>query len=68
MVRLCVGAEHPDDIIADLDQALAAIDGAVRVAVPASFSVGGASSARLAGGATPEPETAEERPAELVRG
>jgi len=21
-VRLCVGAEHPDDIIADLDQAL----------------------------------------------
>jgi O-acetylhomoserine/O-acetylserine sulfhydrylase-like pyridoxal-dependent enzyme len=25
MVRLCVGAEHPDDVIADLDQALAAI-------------------------------------------
>ncbi len=25
MVRLCVGAEHPDDIIADLDQALHAI-------------------------------------------
>lgn len=23
MIRLCVGAEHPDDIIADLDQALA---------------------------------------------
>ncbi len=23
MVRLCVGAEHPDDVIADLDQALA---------------------------------------------
>ena len=23
MVRLCVGAEHPDDIITDLDQALA---------------------------------------------
>jgi len=23
-VRLCVGAEHPDDIIADLDQALKA--------------------------------------------
>ena len=22
MVRLCVGGEHPDDIIADLDQAL----------------------------------------------
>ncbi|MCP4900468.1 MAG: O-acetylhomoserine aminocarboxypropyltransferase/cysteine synthase [bacterium] len=25
MVRLCVGAEHPDDVIADLDQALAGI-------------------------------------------
>jgi O-acetylhomoserine/O-acetylserine sulfhydrylase-like pyridoxal-dependent enzyme len=25
MVRLCVGAEHPDDVIADLDQALAKI-------------------------------------------
>ncbi|SDP47189.1 PLP-dependent transferase [Desulforhopalus singaporensis] len=25
MIRLCVGAEHPDDIIADLDQALAAL-------------------------------------------
>jgi cystathionine beta-lyase/cystathionine gamma-synthase len=22
MVRLCVGGEHPDDVIADLDQAL----------------------------------------------
>jgi cystathionine beta-lyase/cystathionine gamma-synthase len=26
MVRLCVGGEHPDDIIADLDQALWGID------------------------------------------
>ncbi len=26
MVRLCVGAEHPDDVIADLDQALSRID------------------------------------------
>ncbi|HXY20420.1 MAG TPA: PLP-dependent transferase [Gemmatimonadales bacterium] len=43
MVRLCVGAEHPDDVIADLDQALAAIDGRVAVGVPAAFSVGGAS-------------------------
>ena len=25
LVRLCVGAEHPDDVIADLDQALAKI-------------------------------------------
>jgi len=23
MVRLCVGGEHPDDILADIDQALA---------------------------------------------
>lgn len=26
MVRLCVGAEHPDDVIADLDQALSRIE------------------------------------------
>jgi cystathionine beta-lyase/cystathionine gamma-synthase len=25
LVRLCVGAEHPDDIIADLDQAFAGV-------------------------------------------
>ena len=25
MVRLCVGAEHPEDVIADLDQALNAL-------------------------------------------
>jgi len=43
LVRLCVGAEHPDDVIADLDQALAAIRGKVSASVPASFSVGGAS-------------------------
>ena len=30
LIRLCVGGEHPDDVIADLDQALAAIDGKVR--------------------------------------
>jgi cystathionine beta-lyase/cystathionine gamma-synthase len=27
MVRLCVGAEHPDDVIADLDRALAKAGG-----------------------------------------
>ncbi|MDY0110079.1 MAG: PLP-dependent transferase [Candidatus Krumholzibacteria bacterium] len=43
LIRLCVGGEHPDDIIADLDQALRAIDGTVQVAVPAAFSTGGAS-------------------------
>ena len=46
LVRLCVGGEHPDDIIADLDQALAACDGETAVSVPASFSVGGASRER----------------------
>jgi cystathionine beta-lyase/cystathionine gamma-synthase len=25
MIRLCVGGEHPDDVIADLDQALAKV-------------------------------------------
>jgi O-acetylhomoserine (thiol)-lyase len=25
MIRLCVGIEHADDIVADLDQALAAV-------------------------------------------
>jgi O-acetylhomoserine/O-acetylserine sulfhydrylase-like pyridoxal-dependent enzyme len=43
MIRLCVGGEHPDDIIADLDQALRAIDGKVQVSVPSAFSTGGAS-------------------------
>ena len=33
MVRLCVGAEHPDDVIADLDQALRGIDPKTSVAV-----------------------------------
>jgi O-acetylhomoserine/O-acetylserine sulfhydrylase-like pyridoxal-dependent enzyme len=47
MVRLCVGGEHSDDTIADLSQALDAIDGARSVQVPATFSTGGASSANL---------------------
>lgn len=48
MVRLCVGGEHPDDIIADLSGALDAIDGKIHRQVPATFSVGGATSATLA--------------------
>ncbi len=48
MVRLCVGGEHPADVIADLDQALRAIHGTVQAQVPSTFSVGGASSAILA--------------------
>ena len=33
MVRLCVGAEHPDDVIADLDQALAKVSAKTAVGV-----------------------------------
>lgn len=33
LVRLCVGAEHPEDVIADLDQALAAVKTSTSVAV-----------------------------------
>jgi len=32
LVRLCVGAEHPDDIIADLDQALSKVNSKTTVA------------------------------------
>jgi O-acetylhomoserine/O-acetylserine sulfhydrylase-like pyridoxal-dependent enzyme len=34
LIRLCVGAEHPDDVIADLDQALVAASGRTAVRVP----------------------------------
>lgn len=47
LIRLCVGGEHPDDVIADLDQALSVLDGKkVFVSAP-EFSAGGASSASL---------------------
>jgi cystathionine beta-lyase/cystathionine gamma-synthase len=46
-IRLCVGAEHPDDIIADLDQALAVLDGKKIKTSSPEFSAGGASSATL---------------------
>ncbi|MCK9422576.1 MAG: aminotransferase class I/II-fold pyridoxal phosphate-dependent enzyme [Bacteroidales bacterium] len=46
-IRLCVGVEHPDDIIADLSQALSVLEGkTVKVSAP-EYSAGGASSARL---------------------
>jgi len=44
MIRLCVGGEHPDDVIADLDQALAGLHGKAAVQVPYEYSTGGASS------------------------
>ncbi|MCK9398847.1 MAG: aminotransferase class I/II-fold pyridoxal phosphate-dependent enzyme [Bacteroidales bacterium] len=49
LIRLCVGAEHPDDIITDLDLALSVLDGKkISVSSP-EYSAGGASSARLGG-------------------
>ncbi len=47
LIRLCVGGEHPDDIIADLEQALAVIDGKKVVRTSPEYSAGGASSATL---------------------
>ena len=47
LIRLCVGAEHPDDIIADLDQALSVLDGKKIVSTSPEFSAGGASSSTL---------------------
>jgi cystathionine beta-lyase/cystathionine gamma-synthase len=43
MVRLCVGGEHPDDVIADLQQALDGITEKTTVQVPYEYSTGGAS-------------------------
>ncbi len=50
MVRLCVGGEHADDIIGDLDRALAAIDGGATRPTPSGFSFGGASHASIVEG------------------
>jgi O-acetylhomoserine/O-acetylserine sulfhydrylase-like pyridoxal-dependent enzyme len=38
LIRLCVGAEHPDDIIADLDQALNKLTAGSKVSVPGAVS------------------------------
>ncbi|MBW6514840.1 MAG: aminotransferase class I/II-fold pyridoxal phosphate-dependent enzyme [Candidatus Syntrophosphaera sp.] len=47
LIRLSVGAEHPDDVIRDLDQALATLDGKTIDHSAPDYSAGGASSARL---------------------
>jgi O-acetylhomoserine/O-acetylserine sulfhydrylase-like pyridoxal-dependent enzyme len=47
LIRLCVGGEHPDDIIADLEQALAVLDGKKVYTGSPEYSAGGASSALL---------------------
>lgn len=47
LIRLSVGAEHPEDIINDLDRALSVLDGNKVYATSPMYSVGGASSAVL---------------------
>jgi O-acetylhomoserine/O-acetylserine sulfhydrylase-like pyridoxal-dependent enzyme len=47
LIRLCVGGEHPDDIIADLERGLSVLDGKKHFISSPEFSAGGASSAIL---------------------
>ncbi len=47
LIRLCIGGEHPDDIIADIEQALAILDGKKISKSTPEYSAGGASSALL---------------------
>ncbi len=47
LIRLSVGAEHPDDVIKDLDRSLGVLDGHAVDAGSPDYSAGGASSARL---------------------
>jgi cystathionine beta-lyase/cystathionine gamma-synthase len=47
LIRLCVGGEHADDVIADLDQALGVLDGKKTFITTPEYSAGGASSATL---------------------
>ena len=47
LIRLCIGGEHPEDIIRDLDQALDTLNGKKVFTTSPEFSAGGASSAKL---------------------
>lgn len=47
LIRLCVGGEHPDDVIADLEQALDVLDGKKHFVSSPEYSAGGASSAKI---------------------
>jgi O-acetylhomoserine/O-acetylserine sulfhydrylase-like pyridoxal-dependent enzyme len=47
LIRLCVGGEHPHDVIRDLEQALDTLDGKKVFVSSPEFSAGGASSAKL---------------------
>ncbi len=47
LIRLCVGGEHPDDVISDLAQSLDALHGKKMSISGPEYSAGGASSAKL---------------------
>ena len=47
LIRLCVGGEHPDDIIADIERGLSTLDGKIYPVTSPEYSAGGASSATL---------------------
>lgn len=47
MIRLCIGAEHPDDVIKDIDQALSVLEGKKVFVTAPEYSAGGASSASI---------------------
>lgn len=47
LIRLCVGVEHPDDIIRDIDQALSVLEGKKIAITAPGYSAAGASSSRL---------------------
>ncbi len=47
LIRLCVGAEHPDDVIADIEKGLSVLDGKKIGYSAPEYSAGGASSAKL---------------------
>ena len=47
LIRLCVGAEHPDDVIKDLEQALSVLEGKKIIVSAPEYSAGGASSSSM---------------------
>ena len=47
LIRLCVGGEHPDDIIEDIERGLSVLEGKKHFITSPEFSAGGASSAKL---------------------
>lgn len=47
LIRLCIGAEHPEDVIRDIDRALSSLDGKKVYITSPEYSAGGASSSKL---------------------